>query len=194
MMPVKALEAARYGRLVPIDHQSGGWLCRCDCGAECVVTGSHLREGQVQSCGCLNREKRAEAKKHGMRYSRTWVIWNLMRQRCTNPKNDSFKNYGARGIAVCERWSDFSAFLADMGEAPAGRTIERIRNNEGCAPENCRWVTRAEQALNTRRNRLITLAGRTQPLSLWCQELQIPYWTAHARLRRGASPEKALAK
>ena len=191
-MPVKALDAIRYGRLTPLFHKSGGWLCRCDCGAECTVTGNHLRQGRVQSCGCLNTEKLRAPKTHGKSKTRTWTIWNLMRQRCTNPRNESFKNYGGRGITICQRWDEFANFLADMGEAPTGLTIDRCENDGNYEPGNCRWVTRGEQALNTRRNRIISLNGRSQPLVVWCRELGLPYWTVHARLRRGATAQEAL--
>lgn len=193
-MPIKPLGAARYGRLVPLRHADGGWLCQCDCGAQKTVTGSHLRTGRVQSCGCLNDEKRNAPKTHGMRRSRAWVIWSNMVQRCTNPRNTSFADYGARGITVCERWRDFGNFLADMGEPPAGLTLEREQNDQGYEPGNCRWASRAEQALNKRTNRLLEVDGVAKPLKTWCTELGLPYWTVHARLRRGATHTEALSK
>lgn len=192
MMPVKALESSRYGRLTVLQRQQGGWLCSCDCGNLKIVTGSHLREGRVQSCGCLNTEVRRSAKTHGKRHTRTWAIWSNMIQRCGNSSNPSFRNYGARGISVCDRWTDFQNFLLDMGEAPVGLTLERIKNEEGYSTGNCRWATRSEQAINKRTNRLIEVGGLTKPLKVWCSELAIPYWTAHARLRRGKTASEAL--
>lgn len=191
-MPINPLEFARYGRLSVMHHQQGGWLCTCDCGITKVITGSHLRTGRVQSCGCLNDDTRHSPKTHGMRRSRTWVIWSNMVQRCTNTGNTSYPDYGARGITVCEPWFDFKKFFADMGVAPNGLTLERIENNKGYEPGNCRWASRAEQALNKRTNRLIEVSGVTKPLKVWCTELGVPYWTAHARLRRGKTASEAL--
>ena len=191
-MSFKPLDCARYGRLVPKRHVAGGWLCDCDCGAEKIVSGSHLRDGRVLSCGCLHIEVQRTPKVHGKRYTRTWTIWSNMLQRCGNSLNPSFKNYGGRGIHVCVRWHSFMNFLSDMGEAPDGLTIERRNNEIGYDPENCLWATCADQALNTRRNRLLTIGSETNPLIVWCRKLGVPYWTAHARLRRGASAEKAL--
>lgn len=192
VMPVKPLGSSRYGRLTVLQHQHGGWLCACDCGASKIVTGNHLRDGRVQSCGCLNRDVRNAPKTHGKRHTRTWVIWSNMVQRCTNPNSTSYQDYGARGITVCERWREFVNFYADMGDVPVGLTLDRIENDKGYEPGNCRWATRTEQALNKRTNRLLEVAGVTKPLKVWCTELGIPYWTAHARLRRGKTASEAL--
>jgi hypothetical protein len=117
-----------------------------------------------------------------------------MLQRCTNPKNPSFERYGGRGITVCERWRDFAAFQADMGEPPAGLTLDRKDNDLGYQPENCRWATDAEQTRNTRRNRRLTLDGRTQCMSDWARELGIRQQLISRRLSDGWPVERALAK
>jgi hypothetical protein len=112
--------------------------------------------------------------------------------RCTDENNPSFKNYGGRGIAVCERWLDFRNFIADMGEAPAGMTIERQHNNQGYSKENCRWATRAEQSRNTRRNRTFEIDGVFHCLTDWANEFGINRATVEGRLDRGIPIKEAL--
>lgn len=126
------------------------WLCRCSCGVEIAVISGSLRGGNTGSCGCKTAEWRSL--KHGMTKTPTYRGWHGMRQRCANPKATGFKNYGGRGIKVCERWLDFENFLADMGERPEGRTLDRFPNNDGnYEPGNCRWATSKQQADNKRR-------------------------------------------
>jgi len=127
-----------------------------------------------------------------MRGSPVYNTWVHMRQRCTNSRHPDWSNYGGRGIRVCDAWQDFGQFLRDMGEPKPGQTLDRINVHGDYEPGNCRWASRTVQARNTRKNRLITLDGVTKPLSEWCEERGLGYWTVHARLRRGASPERAL--
>lgn len=115
-----------------------------------------------------------------------------MLTRCTNPVFPSFKRYGGRGITVCERWLKFQNFLADMGERPAGRTLERRDNNGPYLKENCRWATAAEQSRNTRRNRFMTYQGRTLCVTDWAKELGMPRERLKARLESGWTVERAL--
>ncbi len=126
---------------------------RCECGVEKVVLRTNLKTGKIVSCGCFNQENRL---KHGHTIGRvaspTYLSWDSMIQRCSNPKRKEWKNYGGRGIRVCERWLSFENFLADMGERPEGKTIDRYPNNDGNYDKsNCRWATRAEQNPNTRK-------------------------------------------
>ncbi len=193
VMPKKPLDSDRYGRLAVLESVKGGWLCRCDCGNAVTVTGSHLREGRVVSCGCYHAERQREVpRKHGMKGAPGYDSWVDMRQRCTNPNSQDWPNYGGRGIRVCAAWDDFAQFIRDMGVPEPGRSIERNDVNGDYEPGNCRWATKLEQARNTRRTRFITLDGETKPLTEWCEERGVPYWTAHARLRRGATAEAAL--
>lgn len=129
---------------------------------------------------------------HGMSSSRTYRIWDGMIQRTTNPNSATAHHYIGRGIGVCDNWRDFSNFLADMGEAPPGLTLERVDNEKGYSPGNCKWATPKEQANNTRRNRNITAFGKTQSLEMWANELGIAADTLKRRLNNGHDLEKAL--
>lgn len=129
------------------------WRCACDCGAALVVKKAYLISGDTASCGCLRREKAAALKKsHGKAHSgSTYDIWVLMRQRCNNPNANGFRYYGGRGIAVCQRWDSFEAFLHDMGERPPGLTLDRINPDGNYEPGNCRWATWETQNRNKRK-------------------------------------------
>lgn len=129
---------------------------------------------------------------HGMSNTRTFRIWWCMHRRCSDPSHGAYKNYGARGIQVCARWRKFAAFLEDMGEAPAGLTIDRIDNAKGYAPGNCRWATYKEQLRNTRSNRVLTHNGRTQCIAAWAEELGVHRQNLLNRLNRGWSVEETI--
>jgi hypothetical protein len=160
------LTAQRFGRLVVIeraktDKLKPQWLCACDCGNTSVAFGSDLKLGRHQSCGCLQKERTAQAQTtHGKSRSRAHTIWSHIKYRCTNPRCASWDIYGGRGIGICGRWMKFENFYADMGDPPEGHSIDRINVNGNYEPSNCRWATPTEQNSNTRRTRRYVFDGR----------------------------------
>jgi hypothetical protein len=124
--------------------------------------------------------------------SPTYISWQGMRSRCRNSAREKFSRYGGRGIEICDRWNDFANFLADMGERPAGTSLDRIDNDGNYEPGNCRWATPAEQRNNNSQLRLITHDGETKCLSHWCAIYGVKYETTIARLKRGMSFEAAI--
>ena len=128
------------------------WECQCDCGTVKVVNGESLRNQTSKSCGCLQKEKVSMARTtHGMSATPTYHIWQSMISRCENLNCIGYKNWGGRGIVVCDRWHKFENFLKDMGEKPErGFSIERIDNDGNYESYNCKWATRVEQRANQR--------------------------------------------
>ena len=187
----------RVGRLVLAEtnvgrdrhgHQLSRWLC--DCGNEKIIAPFLVRKGRTTTCGCRKREGNP---KHRMRYSKTYATWRAMKNRCHNPNTPAFQTYGAAGITVCDRWrTSFDAFLADMGERPAGMTIDRIDGAKGYEPGNCRWATSIEQARNTKRNVRIEIDGRTELLTDWAKIVGLRDQIIIKRMKRGWPGPKAV--
>jgi len=197
MAKIRDLTGQRFGRLValyPTGERRNSyivWHCRCDCGNEVDVITSSLTTGHTNSCGCYSREctiKRSTT--HGMAQQRerhpVYYIWSAMIQRCENPNNHNYKDYGGRGIKVCEEWHDAKVFIewALTSGWGKGLTLDRIDNDSDYKPSNCRWVTRKEQAWNKRNNHLITFNGKTQSLAAWSDETGIPYGTLESRINK----------
>ena len=130
--------------------------------------------------------------RHGGVGTSTYIIWMGMKSRCDNPNNENYPNYGGRGIKYAPEWADFSAFRQDMGERPSDMTLDRIDNERGYSPENCRWASMKEQRRNTRTNRQLTAFGQTQPLATWAEKYGIRRDTLARRLERGMAIEEAL--
>lgn len=169
-------------------------LCRCSCGKFHEAYSDNLVRGIVKSCGCLHADTRHLIRlTHGMSGSRTYKSWAGMRDRCGNPRNGSYKDYGGRGVTWCDRWDNFSNFLKDMGVRPKGCfSIERIDNDRGYEPGNCRWATPTEQANNRRSNHLLAHQGTTLSISGWARLTGIPRTAIQSRISHGWGVKAAL--
>jgi len=166
------------------------WRCRCDCGNEVLVKQRYLYGGEsvTKSCGCIiGRHKRT----HGGTGTPEFRVWDSMRRRCAP---DGHKDYGGRGIRVCERWQKFEYFLADMGKRPSPEhSIERRDNDGNYEPENCRWATRIEQSNNRRSSLHLTFKGETRTAAEWERHLGLPVGIVSTRLKKpGWNIERAL--
>lgn len=198
MGKVHDLTNLRFGRLLVIkrveNDKDGGamWLCRCDCNKEKIVRRGDLLRKRVKSCGCLKKENSSNLRKtHGMSKSRIYKIWRNMKTRCYNCNDKKYKDYGARGITICKEWKDnFYAFYEwavnngyKENESYTNCTIDRIDNNKGYYPENCRWTTLEVQANNKRTNSIIVYNGESDTIHNWCRRLGLSYETVRGRMR-----------
>ena len=186
------LSGLRFGRLIVIEKGLRGrrveWVCHCDCGNQVRVLSHHLtRAGQsTVSCGCKKAaDLLTRVTTHGMSGTRTHSSWASMLDRCRNRRNKRFYDYGGRGITVCDRWDRFENFLEDMGPRPPMRTLERLNNSFGYFPANCWWATPREQQRNMRRNRILTINGKSMCLTDAAQSVGLKPTCLSTRLRRG---------
>lgn len=195
------LRVVYFAGVHPVDRNRSlaMWLCECDCGGKRTVRGDRLICGHIKSCGCLWVEAHHQnTRKHGCARDKAWTpeyaTWLGMKARCYQPHCSEFKNYGGRGIQVCERWiNSFSSFLADMGERPsATHSIDRINMDGHYEPDNCRWATLKEQARNKRSNHLVTFNDETLCVAEWAERYALPSTIVLTRLYRGWSVERAL--
>ena len=201
----------KFGRLTVLERypeKKKGyiqWVCECQCGNIIVVRSDLLKSGNTRSCGCLAKEihsmrcrelglTRATHKKSN---TRLYKIYANMKDRCYNKNNHAYKDYGLRGITICKEWLEsFNAFYewAINNGYGDNLTIDRKNNNSGYSPNNCRWITRTEQSLNTRHNKFITYNNKTQTLKEWTDELGLSYSKIWKRLYRGWCFERAIKK
>lgn len=203
------LTGQKFGRLTVLSKTNKKqcnhiiWVCQCDCGNIKEVTGSDLHSGRIKSCGCLQRESasnnREKRKTHGKTGTRLYGVWRDMKRRCNSSTASSYKNYGGRGIKVCEEWNDFENFYnwamnSGYDENAEGRscTLDRIDVNGNYCPENCRWVDFTVQANNRRSNRLIKAFGKEMTISQWSKLTRINKSTLKQRLDNGWSAEDSL--
>lgn len=194
---------SRFGRLVVISGPISAkghrkWKCLCDCGREVWIITKSLRNRGTRSCGCYRRQRASEVHTtHGMTKGRKappeMYIWKAMLDRCYIKTNRSYKDYGKRGITVCERWRQFYTFYVDAGPRPSKKhTIGRIDNDGNYEPDNVRWETRSTQMRNTRRAVRLEHKGKTKPLKTWCEIFQMDYYKAYSRLRMGWTFERTF--
>ena len=204
-MLVKNILGQRFSRLTVISWAGKGKYghallhCRCDCGQIKIIFATNLLRGETRSCGCLQiQNTRLRFRTHGMsgrNKTRAYESWQQMKRRCQNPKNKSFRNYGARGIKICPEWEIFENFYRDMGDRPPKHSLDRKDNNGPYSPENCRWATCHEQNSNKRTNRMLSFNGMTFTMKEWSRQIGIKYTTLHMRLTQyGWSVEKALTE
>lgn len=193
----------RFGRLTVIKeagrdkHRNVIWKCRCDCGNESYVTTADLKK--TKSCGCWNidaiiqRNTRHGASKRGS-ITKLYKVWAAVKQRCTNPKNKAYKNYGGRGIKLCDEWLEYESFekwAFENGYAE-GLQLDRIDNNGSYSPDNCRFVSTLENSHNKRNNVWITIDGKTALAVDWAKEVGVDVEVIRKRLRKGWTPKEAV--
>lgn len=171
--------------------------CRCDCGNETRVALKKLRAGFTKSCGCLKRENfHALITKHGMCKIPEYSVWIGMRDRCNNPENQNYAEYGGRGISVCLAWNgDFPTFYRDMGARPTAlHTLERGDNDGNYEPGNVRWATREEQCNNTRRSKFVEYQGVRFTIGQLAKHLGTTRNILAYGLKIGLAPEQAAIR
>lgn len=200
----KDLTGMTFGRWTVVsranNHSGAGvrWACQCSCGTQRDVIGLSLTSGASKSCGCLHKEIMSTMLSernttHGRSHSRTYSIWESMKKRCRDPKNTSYRYYGAIGITVCNRWVEsFAAFFEDMGECPDSMSLDRVDPSIGYVKENCRWADVTTQANNRRSNRHITHSGETLTHAQWSRKLGGCALLVQQRLRCGWSETQAV--
>jgi len=183
----------RGPELVEFKSNRSTWICRCACGQTTQVRTKHLRGGQTTSCGCFRREHQSkQAHRHGLWKTKAYSSWHCMMKRCYDPKDISYPNYGGRGIRVIDRWHDVRNFVADMGEPPAGHSIDRKDGNKGYEPDNCRWAPKLKQNNNRRGVQQIECDGQTKTIREWSDVSGVKHATIDARLRKGWSAKDAI--
>lgn len=197
----------RFGKLIVLSQEddyvtpSGSrhkrFNCKCDCGNEKIILKEHLVSGKIKSCGCLRKSAAEWTLTHGEIHTRLYRIWGNMVNRCTNPNNPAWKNYGGRGITVCDEWHKYENFRgwSKANGYNESLTIDRINNDDGYCPENCRWVNTRVQANNKRNNHLIEYNGITKTLAEWADAMGVPYNNLHHRIQTlGWSVDRAFTQ
>ena len=172
---------------------SAQWLCKCECGVEKVIRAYLLKKGKTKSCGC---HKNDYNRIHGGKGTRLYECWRHMIYRCENPKNQAYKDYGKRGISVCEDWHDFTKFRqwAIANGYADSLTIDRIDVNGNYEPLNCRWVGSKVQMNNRRNTKHYEVDGKNLTMSEWSQLTGIPRSTIYNRMQAGCTFEEAIKK
>ena len=168
-------------------HRGGKrvWVCKCDCGKEVIRDTYYLTHQSDVSCGCVRYKKVSESKKtHGQCGTKLYKIWEAMKRRCDSPKADRYPRYGGRGIKYCDEWNKFIPFYewAIKAGYKEGLSIDRINPDGNYEPNNCRWITMAEQANNTSQNRHVSYGGRSMTVSEFANAIKQPYMKVYQEL------------
>ncbi len=185
---VKSLIGKNFGYLKVISYvKSAKWKCQCNCGGTTIVNTMDLKHGKTLSCGCLRKNQlRMRSSTHGLIKTSEYYTWGGMKERCMNPKSIGYKNYGGRGIKVCDRWvNSFEYFLCDMGIKPSkDHSLDRFPDvNGNYEPTNCRWATRSEQCRSKRNTKFIEYDGDSMLLIDWAKKLNVPQSTLGRYIR-----------
>ena len=195
--PYIDLSGRVFGKLTVIEKVDSAfsgiyWRCRCECGREQDVRGSHLTGGK--EC-CISCAMRKCATKHGLHGHIVYRIWVMMRQRCQNENAIGYKNYGGRGIKICDRWGSFENFASDVGIPPTSKhTLDRVDVNGNYEPSNFRWATPKEQQRNRRNNRHIEYNGERKIITEWSEITGISLDNIYRRLKSGWSINRTLSE
>lgn len=188
MSKIINIQGQKFGRLSVIDYvgiknRTAFWKCLCECGNVVEVAGYKLRSGHTKSCGCYSRERIKNLNyKTGKTKSKIYYAYRNMLNRCNNPKADMFYLYGERGIKVCNEWQDkehgFENFLSwsESHGYEEGLSIDRINNDKGYSPDNCRWVSKLEQANNKRTNKYLRINGIVDTVGNHSRRFNVSYW------------------
>lgn len=200
-------QGERFGRLTVVrevrgtnksGHATRMAEVRCECGLSLEVRVHNIVAGLTTSCGCLQRSDGSGRSRHGAARSRLYQVWGGLRNRCFNPKNAAYKNYGARGVTVSDAWNSFEAFheWAMTHEFKQGLTVDRIDTNGPYAPENCRLVPMAAQARNRRDNIWLTAFGETRLLLEFAEDSRcvVSLSALRGRISAGWDPERAITQ
>lgn len=197
-MRLKCIIGSTFGRWTVIGRPIDGKVeCRCECGIVKMVHKSNLTTGKSSSCGCLTKEVGKERMStHGESKTKLYGVWLAMRRRCYLKSTSDYKNYGGRGIHVCDEWKDsFEAFRSwSLSHGyKDGLTIDRRENDKSYSPDNCRWINRVAQGNNKRNNLWIMINGEKYTSAQWSRMVGISRGTIESRIKRGWSGEKLLA-
>ncbi len=196
----KSIVGCKFGRLVvvrrvyPNHRDQIAWLCKCSCGKYIRSTSYFLRAGIVKSCGCFRRDfPRLTKRTHGMTNTPTYGSWSKAKSRIFNKSDPKYSEYGGRGLKFSKRWLKFEVFLQDMGVRPPNTSIDRINNNRGYFPDNCRWASIDQQSSNKSNNMYYLIAGENLIARDWCKRFNVSNQKlVEQRLRAGWSIKKAL--
>ena len=188
-------------KVLPSGRKASTWICRCECGNVATVTSGALTSGNTSSCGCGMRDPANKYRKHGMRNTELYNHWRAMRERCYYTKHKYYKDYGGRGITVCEEWNNtndgfinFAEWAITHGYKEGCRLIlDRINTDDNYYPENCRWTNYTRQANNKSTTHYLTIDGVTWSIGDWSRITGIPVNTIYSRINRlGYTPKEAI--